>query len=81
MLLHCHWDNDIFDCPDASKVTMEDMGKISWYQNTTRHNKIDYVHNSWGALYMAIVINADQLQYVIDIMKYVFSISSDIYIY
>ena len=33
-LLHWHWGNH---CPSASEVTLKDMGKIDWYQTTTKH--------------------------------------------
>ena len=28
-----------YDCPSASEATLKDMGKINWYQTTSKHNK------------------------------------------
>ena len=40
-LLHWHWGSH---CPSAGEVILKDMGKIDWYQTTTKHKFC--VHNS-----------------------------------
>ena len=45
-----------YDCSSASEVTLKDMGKISWYPTTTKHNKVQTVYLTLGMSSRSLVM-------------------------
>ena len=50
-----------YDCPSASEVILNNMGKTNSYQTTTKHNKAWTVYIILGMYYIIMAIESDDI--------------------